>query len=130
METVGTAIISGTIYDTGKILSVNSNFCKILKYDKVDLIKSNINKIVPPYISDFHNKFILNYIETERKHILDKIRILYAIDNSGFIIPVQIYVKIIPNLDYDIRFIGLLKNVDSNNHIFETTEETKNLPPY
>jgi len=128
MEIVGTIIISGRLNDTGKILSINTNACKILNYDKNELMFNNINNIVPPYISEYHDGFILNYIETSKKHIVDSIRIVFAIINTGFLIPISLLSKIIPNLDDGIRFIGLIRKLNRQDKFYRTTDETKNVP--
>ena len=128
MDEVGTAVISGNLNDIGIILSVNMNFCSIFKYDKYQLVKSSINKIMPYYISKFHDSFLKRYLETAKAHILDSDRIVFGMVASGFIKPLILHAKMIPNLEQSIRFIGLIKKIKKTSEFYKTTDATKCLP--
>ena len=128
MENVGTVIISGQIVDTCRIMAVNSNICKMLNYDKNELISKNVNSIIPPYIAEYHNGFVLKYIETSKKSILDTIKIAFTILSNGFLTPIGLLTKVIPKLDQGIRFIGLIREINKAHKFYHTTEETKYSP--
>jgi hypothetical protein len=128
MDEVGSIVISGNLNELGKILSVNLKVCSLLKYDKHQLINSSINKIMPYYISIFHDTFLKRYLETAKPHIIDSDRIVFGLLSSGFIRPFHIHVKMIPNLENSVRFLGLLKKLKKSNSFFNTTDYSKNSP--
>ena len=127
MDDVGTVVISGNLSEIGKILSVNIKFCSIFKFEDSQLLRNSINKIIPQYLSQFHDSFIKRYMETAKKHVLDDHRIVFGLVSTGFIIPILIHVKVIPNLEESIRFIGLVKKLKKNDQFFFTTDSTKHL---
>lgn len=53
---------------------------------------------MPKILSDNHDTFINNYFETARAKILEIKRMVFAKNKKGYIIPVYIIVKAIPNL--------------------------------
>ncbi len=117
---VGTAVISGNLTDLGVILSVNLNFCKLFKLEKNDILKNSVNNIIPYYISQFHESFIKRYFNTAVKNVLDVDRILFGLKSTGFLVPVILHTKIIPNLDQSIRFIGYMKKIEKIHNFFKS----------
>jgi PAS domain S-box-containing protein len=124
MEDVGSVVISGKSSEIGKILSVNLKFCSIFKYDSSQLLNNSINKIMPQYLSQYHDNFIKRYMESAKKNILDQDRILFGLKSTGFIRPTLIQVKLIPNLKDNIRFIGLVKKLKKTDNFFFTSDYT------
>jgi len=120
MEEVGTIIISGTLDDTGVILDINDHFYKLFKYkSKDDLLKNNVTKIIPSYIAQYHDSYIHNFLNTSELQILNTLRIVFGLNNNGFIFPLMMFIKIIPNLDESVRFIALMKDLDTENNIYK-----------
>ena len=132
MDDVGSCVISADLLSLGKILNCNLQFGNIFKYEKDDLKMESINKLIPSYISDFHNDFLLRYLETGKKHIIDKNKLLFGLRSDGLVVPIIFFVKAVPNLDKSIRFIGLVKKLNKNHpfwkppvNLYETYEENK-----
>ena len=120
IDNVGICIISGDINELGRITFINMKLSSIFKYEKEELVGHSINKIVPYYIGQFHDDYIMRYFKTATKHILDKIRIVFGLNSEGFIFPVYINVRVVPDLDDSIRFIGLLKKIEKNSSFFKS----------
>lgn len=114
MDKVGIVIISGNIYSLGKILSINHQLSAMLGYDKDELLQDTVNNLCPSFIGQYHDEFMCRYLETAKKHIINKIRIVFAISKELMLVPIFIFVKVIPNLNESVRFIGLIKKVKSD----------------
>ena len=114
MDRVGITIISGSINHIGKILSINHQLCAMLNYDKDELIDEKVNVLCPSFIGQYHDEFMYRYLETAKKHIINQIRIVFASSKDNMLIPIFIFVKVIPNLSESVRFIGLIKKVKSD----------------
>ena len=103
-------IISGVLDKLGIILYANNLLNSIVGYDKKELIGSSINKIIPKPISDIHNNLILNFYRTGKRKFLDTINNLLALHKNQTLINIDVYLCCLPNLEYGLMFIGLLKN--------------------
>ena len=126
-QEVGTIVISGNLVNIGQVLSVNLTLCKIFKFkEKHEIIKNKIQTIIPYYIGQFHDTFIKRYFESAKKNVLDKDRILFGLQSTGFIVPFLLHVKMIPNLNPSIRFLGYLKKLDKEHSFYKTKIFPKN----
>ena len=88
--------------------------------DKNEFLNKLINIIIPYYISQFHESFIKRYFNTAKKNILDKDRLLFGLKSTGFIFPIILHTKIIPNLDQSIRFIGYMSGIKKSHKFYKT----------
>ena len=122
MDDIGTCIMSGDLSTLGQILEVNHKFCSIFNFSKNELIKNSISIIIPYPISSNHNSFIMRYLESAKKNILDKLRVLMSVNSFGFLLPVMLFVKLIPNLKQSVRFIGLIKKIPRSYKLFRTLD--------
>lgn len=93
---------------------------------KNEILRKSIKTIIPYYISQHHDNFIKRYFDTAKKNILDKDRNLFGLNFSGFVIPIILHTKIIPNLDKSIRFIGYMKKMEKNHPFYKTRIDIKN----
>ena len=98
----------------GKILTINHQLSAILGYDKDELLQDTVNKLCPSFIGQYHDEFMYRYLETAKKHIIDQIRIVFAVSKDLMLVPIFIFVRVIPNLNESVRFIGLIKKVKSD----------------
>ena len=130
MDDVGSCVISADLMSLGKILNCNLQFGNIFKYEKDDLRMESINKLIPSYIADFHNDFILKYLQKSKSHIIGKNKLLFGLRSDGLTIPIIIFVKSVPNLEKSIRFIGLVKKLSKKHVLWKPPlnlyEESKN----
>ena len=118
MDEIGSCVISGDLMKLGNILHCNLQFGNIFKYEQKDLKMEKINKIIPSFISDFHNEFILRYLETGKSHISGKNRLLFGLRSDGLMVLIVLFVKTVPNLENSVRFIGLVKKVSKNHPLW------------
>ena len=120
-QEVGTTVISGNLVNIGEILSVNLTLCKNFKFkEKHEIIKNKIQIIIPYYIAQFHDAFIKRYFDAAKKYVLDNDRTVFGLLTTGFILPFMMHVKIIPNLNPSIRFLGFLKKLDKDHSYYKT----------
>ncbi len=99
--------------DIGTIVHSNSETRRLLGYKSKDIKGKNVKILMPKILSDNHDSFINNYFETAKAKILEVQRIVIAKDRQGFIVPIHIVVKAIPNLHRSLTFVGFIKKVDS-----------------
>lgn len=130
MDEVGACVISGDLKQLGNILHYNLQFGNIFKYEQKELKLEKINKICPSYISNYHNEFILRYLETGKSHIIGKNKLMFGLRSDGLLVLIVLFVKIVPNLENSVRFIGLVKKVSKSHplwripqNVFESSEE-------
>ncbi len=130
MDDVGSCVISADLMSLGKILNCNLQFGNIFKYEKDDLRMESINKLIPSYIADFHNDFLLKYLQKSKSHIIGKNKLIFGLRSDGLTIPIIIFVKSVPNLEKSIRFIGLVKKLSKKHILWKPPlnlyEESKN----
>ena len=106
---VGICIVSGDKGKEGEIEKINTEFCKIFKYQKDEIMKKNISIIMPKIFGIHHQKYMSNYIEIGEKKFIDKNQIgLYAIDKDNCIVNIKIVIKIFPVLNNRVLFIGII----------------------
>ena len=53
------------------------------------------------------------YFETARKKVLDRVRELVAVDKNGYMVTINLLVKVFPNLKQGLLFIGFLRKTDA-----------------
>ncbi|CDW76577.1 pas domain s-box family protein [Stylonychia lemnae] len=111
-----TVLITMTVTpkDIGNIVNANFETKELLGYKNKEIKGKNVRILMPKILSDNHDSFIQNYFETAKAKIIEVKRIVIAKDKQGFIIPVHILVKAIPNLQRNLTFVGFLKKVDEN----------------
>ena len=103
-------IVSGVLDKLGIVLYANNLLNSIVGYDKTELIGTSINKIIPKPISDIHNNLILNFYRTGKRKFLDTINNLLCLHKNQILINIDVYICCLPNLEYGLMFIGLIKN--------------------
>ena len=55
-----------------------------------------------------------------------KERILFALKSTGFLVPIILHTKIIPNLDQSIRFIGYMKKIERVHRFYKARVRSNN----
>ena len=123
-ENSNTCIItcSGNLNEIGLVMNCNNEITRILNYSKNDLIGRNINSIMPPVISQYHNAFMMRYFETSKSEILCTEREVFPINKKGYLVPCTLMIKILPNLDEGIRIVGFLRELDGAGAYFKNID--------
>ena len=95
----------------------------MFKYEKDDILRRNISKILPYYIGQYHDSFIRRYLETSKEHIINASRIVFGQTSNGFIFALLIFVKVVPNLDRGVRFIAMLRKLNRKHSFFTINQK-------
>lgn len=105
--------ISGNRDSLGKVLSVGNEVTSLLKYKPGELIGDRIELIQPEFYAKNHNKYILRYIESGIPRLIGKNRFLFARDKKGYIIGINAFVKVLPDLSDGLKFVAHIKEFDN-----------------
>ncbi len=105
-----TLAMSGNIGSTGIIQNSND---KILQfgYSKNEVIGNNVSMLMPKYVGDMHDGFILNYFNTGVAPLLNHERVLFIQHKSGYLEPIYLLIKCLPHLQEGLCFLGFLKRL-------------------
>jgi len=109
-STAVTLTASGNIDSTGVVQNSNDNI-KQFGYQKSDVIGNNVSVILPKFLGDMHDSFIYNYYNTGVASFLNRERIVFIKHKSGFLEPVYLLVKCLPNLQEGLQFLGFIKKL-------------------
>lgn len=132
-------IVSGDYKTMGTILQTNNETLKILERKKDKVIGESVELIMPKIYADFHDYWMKRYFETNKGNIMNGQRNIFVINRRGFMVLVNLLVKIIPEVSDGIRVVGIFselkhKKTDcvvlinaSNGHVAGITEECYNL---
>lgn len=105
-------LMSGNKSNLGVIQNTNHELYEILGYDKKDIMGQNINMIMPSLIGDYHNKIIQHFFEKSSSELsVSHERLVLAQNMKGYLVPCSLLVRLLPNLDKGIQFIGFLTKV-------------------
>lgn len=102
----------------GEVLNCNNEITQLLGYKKQDIIKQNINRIMPKILAGVHDDFIRNFIQTSQSKVLGIERQVFAMDKSGFLVPCSLMIRVLPNLTRGLLIVGFLKKTENTDHYF------------
>ena len=80
---------------------------------------------MPQFIGIKHDMYLKNFLETGEKNFLDKESIMFAKDKSGFLIPIKLLIRMIPNLTSGLKFIGQCIRLKTNSEILKPDPDLK-----
>ena len=66
--------------------------------------------------------FMKRYLENSKKHIIDKMTIIFGRTKLGYILPIFAYIKVVPNLKNGLRFLGMIRKIPINNEFMKIPE--------
>jgi len=82
-----------------KVTNINKDVTRILGYKRNDIVNMNINStIIPKLLADIHDTLIDQYMETSKKRVIGKLRILFPINSDGYLVPTKVIMKVLPSL--------------------------------
>lgn len=67
---------------------------------------------MPKIYSDYHDKFMNNFLDTSQSKVLGLERLVLALNKEGFIVPCTLMIQVLPNLKEGISIVGFLKDID------------------
>lgn len=112
---------SGLSETLGKILKANSGCEKLFGYSTKDLENMNIRALTPRLISQHHDRFLRNYLESGRENIIYSNKRFFARSKQGFIFPIMMLVK--PQIDFSngtFLFLSYMKSISTKNEFILT----------
>jgi hypothetical protein len=84
-----------------------------LQFKKQDILGQNIkNLIIPKIIAEIHDDLVIRYLDTSISRAIGKERFVLPIDKQGYMVPSILMIKILPNLEKGLQFIGFIKERD------------------
>ena len=86
--------ISGEKDHLGDILNVNYGVVSLFGYSLHELLSGNIIRLMIPPYTIHHTYFMQKYFDTGVSGILNSRRMLFGLHKSGFIIPIDVFVRV------------------------------------
>lgn len=113
LNTQAVIIISGNRANLGNILNANHEIEQLLGFKKIELVGENISILMPEVIGKQHNLILQKYFD--KQHDLINVEnqkdfLVFAQNTKGFIVPTLLFVRVIPNLDNGVQFLGFLSH--------------------
>ncbi|MGR9045253.1 MAG: PAS domain-containing sensor histidine kinase [Gammaproteobacteria bacterium] len=112
LNSIFNAAVEGiiTISEHGIIESVNAAVTAIFGYEKQELIGRNIKVLMPPNQGERHGNYLMNYLKTNKRHIIGRVRELHGRHKDGTLIPIDLSVAEY-EIDQKRYYTGLLRDV-------------------
>jgi PAS domain S-box-containing protein len=127
--------ISGELKKLGTIFQVNATALRLLGYNKYEMINRNVTVIVPAPFAQHHHSYLRRYMDLGDASVLNKSRPVFALHKTGYLIPINLYVREVSG-ESEHAFLGVLKEqvsqiqsaiVDPNYNVFGCTVVLGNL---
>ncbi|KAL4464830.1 hypothetical protein ABPG74_011391 [Tetrahymena malaccensis] len=95
------------------VQNTNYDFTRILGWPKHEIVDQNIkNHIMPKLIQSIHDGLVSHYIESSIPRAIGIERIITPTNKDGFLVPSILMIKILPNLEEGLQFVGFFKEKD------------------
>ena len=115
----GIIIVSKDKGTEGIIKHYNKRIEKIFKYSDQELKEKNINILMPKIIEKKHSHFMENYFKTGfNKYIEKKEFKTFAKAKNNSIFQIRLALKLLPYLNYNVIFVGMIIKENINDIIF------------
>lgn len=108
LETAASAII--TIDKSGAILSFNRAAEQIFGYRLVEIIGTNVSRLMPMDIAAHHDGYLRRYIDTQQETFIGKRNEVNAQRKNGEIFPVLLRINPM-KIDDDLFFSGVIDDI-------------------
>ena len=103
---------SGNKEDMGTILTLSSSVFTFFGHRDKDLVGESVERLMPHYTAERHNKFMSDFFRTEKGKIMDKRRRVFGLNKEGFLIECSLCLRILPVLGSGLRVIGIITRLD------------------
>lgn len=118
--------VSGSKTSIGEIKDINAETEKILGYSSKELKGSKINKLMCSVLAETHDGFVTKFYETLISNKVNHSTFQYMKEQHGFFMPVNMLVRIIPNITEGIEFCCLCYRNDTNPFVSAKVNKTRN----
>jgi PAS domain S-box-containing protein len=95
----------------GVVEFANHEVHTMFGYRPEQLIGKDISCIMPESIGSVHRQLMMRFFDKGESPIINKFRELFVRDSDGYLVPVLIYPKVLPNLTNGLKFIGAIKRI-------------------
>lgn len=108
LETVGEVIISTS--ERGVIESCNRAIEPLLGYTPAEVLGQDVGMLMPEPTRSMHEAYLVRYLETQNKHVLDSGREVVAQAKSGKLVPLRLEVAetVVAG---ERKFVGTLRDL-------------------
>lgn len=100
-------VVSGDEKTMGEVISVNIEALNCLEMVRTEILGSNINIIMPKIYAIYHNKWMTRYFDENRDVVMGHARKVYTQNRRGFVFPIDLFIKVIPDLSDGIQIVGI-----------------------
>jgi PAS domain S-box-containing protein len=101
-------VASGDEDNIGIIEGFNQNILRRFGYTYNELRHSNLDILMSKILSDKHDWLMKRYFTRNQATVMGKERAIFAMDRNGFIMSVNLLIKVVPNLGNSLRIVGLM----------------------
>jgi len=119
LDTVADAII--TIDQTGTIQTVNPAAERIFGYAAAEMIGQNVGLLMPSPYRETHDAYLVKYLQTGQKHIIDISREVEARRKDGSVFPAELAIREIKHLNL---FTGIHRDLTERKQLEREVVET------
>jgi hypothetical protein len=77
-------------------------------YSFDELKDQNVDMLMPKVISEKHDFLMRRFFIKNRVSVMGRERPVYPMDRNGFIMSSNLLIKVVPNLDLNLRILGFL----------------------
>ena len=95
----------------GRIQKVNNGTEQVFGFKKQELIGYNIKELMPKIIGRSHDRFMNEYIEIGKAHILGNYNHMFGRQKAGFNMKISLLVQQIPSLNSGTQFVGMMRKL-------------------
>ncbi len=92
-----------------KIRMVNKSACKLFGYHKRELLNENVKILMPAQIADHHDKYVDKYIETHKKTIIGKGRVVTGLKKDRS--ELNLFLSVSEVQAHEPFFIGIIQDL-------------------
>jgi len=78
----------------------------ILGYQCKDLAGLSLSAIIPKVMVNLHEERVKNFVETSKRNIMDKERLLFPLNSEGYVVPSWFILKVNPEISKGVQLIG------------------------
>jgi PAS domain S-box-containing protein len=96
----------------GQVMQVNPVALRLLGYSKAEILGRNIAVIVPAPFAAHHQGYLKHYTDLGNSSILNMSRPAWALHKSGFLVPLNLFVREVSSETSHV-FLGALKEIVS-----------------
>ena len=110
-------LCNGDINNLGNVISVNNGFCMLFGYLKSELLKNNLNILLPDMFISHHNNMLYNSLKYSLNNVSKEFTRIYSLGlhSNGYVFPVNLSVSVLNGIE-KIYLLAFAKGNDSTSY--------------